>query len=553
MLPINNDRLFYLEKRFNMNDINNNKLTIYKVLEMSAKRIPNREIFTFPETGKRYCYSEFNDKVNKACGSLMAIGVKSGSHVGLWMDSIEEWFVLFFAINKLGAIAIPINTSFKSSEMHYILKTFDIDYLFMSEGYDKKYPKHIKRLIPDMRIPNDEYSRLKDIVTIGFCNDNCILYDDFIKMGDKTSEKDMFKYDMNSNDICIILPTSGTTGMSKGVELTNFQLIKNGYDIGERYILNKDDKMLIQVPMFHCFGITLSMLAALTHFTPMCVIGHFKASAAIDAIRTEKITCMNGVPTMYRAILDDQKFDSTDFSSLTKGIMAGSNCLPSFMMEASEKIGMRIISVYGLSEASPGCTMSSVEESEEVRFNTVGLGLPDIDCKIVDPETGLECPVGVNGEFIVKGYNVMNGYYNNSDMTASVIDDKGYLHTGDIAARNPDGTYVIMGRYKDTIIRGGENIYPKEVELIMNQCPGVKDSCAFGVDDDRFGQEVAVCVIADDNVTESDIRSFMGEIVAKHKIPRYFFFVNQFIKNAAGKVMVRKMAEVYSKKIVIDN
>ena len=531
--------------------MNEENMTISRFMEVVSKKIPEHEMFIFPETGVRYSYYEFNKKVEDACRSLIAMGVGKGDHVGLWMDSIEEWYILFYACNKIGAISVPINTGSKSHEMNIILKNFDIDYLFMTKGFDGKYPVHLRKIIPDMEVPCSKYPRLKNIVSIGFDDENFTSYDDFIFNGKTVSIEEVEeKYSLTrSSDICIILPTSGTTGMPKGVELSNIQLIRNGFDIGERYKLNGFDKMLIQVPMFHCFGITLSMLASLTHCSTVCILSHFKAINAMQIIEDEGITCMNGVPTMYRAILDNEDFDKFDFSSLTKGIMAGSNCLSSLMREASRKLGMKIISVYGLSEASPGCTMSSVDDSEEIRSCTVGTSLPNVECKIVDPVTGKDCPDGVRGEFIVRGYNVMRGYYNDQEMTDRVIDSNGFLHTGDIALRRSDGSYEITGRIKDTIIRGGENIYPKEVEMIINQCPGVVDSCAFGVDDPVFGQEVCACVITDGSVSVYDIREFMKEMGAKYKIPRYFVVVDEFIKNAAGKVMVGEMSKVYSKVI----
>ncbi len=527
------------------------KMTISKIVEMSANKIPTHEIFSFPEVGTRYSFKEFNDKVNEACRSLIAMGAKKGSHIGLWMGSIEEWFILFFAINRIGAVAVPINTGFKSSEMDKILKNFDIDYLFMVEGFKKNYPDHIKKIIPGMKIPNDKYPRLKNIVSIDFSNENCTSYDEFIRNGDSISIEKVNEYSecVGCNDVCIILPTSGTTGLPKGVMLTNGQLIKNGFDIGERYTLNGNDKMLIQVPMFHCFGITLSMLSSLTHCTPMCVISHFNPKVAIKVIENEKITCMNGVPTMYSDILSDSSFSSAKVKTIKKGIMAGSNCLPDFMKEVSDIFGMKIISVYGLSEASPGCTMTAVYDSDEVRYNTVGKTMPRIKCMIVDSNTGEKCADTVRGEFVVKGYNVMMGYYNDQSMTDRSIDSNSFLHTGDVAERRSDGNFVITGRIKDTIIRGGENIYPKEVSMVINSCPGVIDSCVFGVEDKRLQQEVVACVITDGSVSVDEITDYMRDNCAGYKIPRYFFIVDEFIKNAAGKVMVGEMAKTYSKKI----
>ncbi len=519
--------------------MNGENITISKIIEIASIKFPNKEVFIFPETGKRYTYKEFNDKVNEMCNGLNKMGVKKGDHVGLWMDNIEEWYVLFFAINRIGAISIPINTGFKSEEMNIILKNFDVDYLFMSDGYKSKYPEYINKIIPNFEIQNKTFPRLKEIVTINFKHSNCINYNDL--MGNNKS----FNENNCSNNTCIILPTSGTTGIPKGVELTNVQLIRNGYDIGEGYELDDNDKMLIQVPMFHCFGITLSMLSSLTHFTPMIIVSHFNSAKALEVIEKEKITCINGVPTMYIAIMNDPLFNNTNISSIKKGIMAGSNCMPDLMHEVSIKMDMTVITVYGLTEASPGCTMTKVRDTAFIRENTVGRSFSGMECKVINPDTGIECSYGEQGEFVVRGYNVMKGYYNNEEETAKVIDSNGFLHTGDLAMKIENEYYTITGRIKDTIIRGGENIYPKEVMNIINKCPGVIDSCVFGVDDEKYGQEIEACIISDGTITEDEVKKFMRENGASYKVPKYIKFVDDFIKNAAGKVLVYKMREVY--------
>ena len=519
--------------------MNGENLTISKLIEISANKFPDRELFVFPETGKRWTYKEFDNKVNEICNGLIKMGIKKGDHIGIWMDNIEEWYILFFAINRIGAISIPINTGFKSEEMGIILKNFDIDYLFMSEGYKSKYPGYINKIIPNFHTPTEEIPRLKKIITVNFKYDNCTCFDDLMGNNEK------YISDGKSTDVCIIMPTSGTTGLPKGVELTNAQLLKNGYDIGEGYELDGNDKLLIQVPMFHCFGITLSMLASLTHFTKMIIISHFNSTKALEVIESEKITCINGVPTMYIAILNDNKFAYTNLESLKKGIMAGSNCLPDLMHEVSSKMGITIITVYGLTEASPGCTMTKVSDNAYIRENTVGKSFSNIECKVINPETGFECQNGEQGEFIVRGYNVMKGYYNNPVETAKVIDKNGFLHTGDLAVKNDYGYYTITGRIKDTIIRGGENIYPAEVENIINRCNGVISSCVFGVEDDIYGQEIKACIISDGSITEEEIKEYIREHSASYKVPRYIVFVDDFIKNAAGKVLVYKMKETY--------
>ena len=522
-------------------------LTIYKVMKMIEERMPKSRIFSFPEIGKRYTYERFNEKVNEAASALIAQGMGKGSHIGLWMNNIEQWYIMFFAINKIGAIAVPINTGFKSTEMDNTLKNFDIDMLIISDGYNHEYPMYIDSIIQDMKVPNSNYPRLKKIITIGFENKNCIKYKEMIESGKKVSKTIVEEYANStcSSDVCIILPTSGTTGIPKGVKLTNIQLIKNGLDIGDRYQLSSKDKMLIQVPMFHCFGITLSMMAALTHCTSMSIISHFNPELALYIIEKERITSINGVPTMYNAIINCSNFDEYDISCLKKGIMAGSDCIPKFMIDVSFKMKIKLFSVYGLSEASPGCTMSSVTDYDHIRNYTVGEALPGIECMIVDIETGEEVPVGVQGEFIVRGYNVMSGYYNDNDTTNATIDKNGFLHTGDLATRIDKTHYKITGRIKDVIIRGGENIYPNEIISAINAIPGVKDSCVFGIPNEKYGQVVKACIITDGTISKEFIRNYLSKRIAEYKVPAQIEFVDDFIKNAAGKVLVYKMQEVY--------
>lgn len=523
------------------------EITIYKIMRKSVIRIGNKEMFIFPETGKRYTYKEFDEKVTDVCRSMIALGIGKESHVGIWMANIEEWYILFFACNKIGAIAVPLNTSFKFKEMDEMLKKFDIDYLFMTKGYRGNYPEIINKIIPEMKIPCSTYPNLKEIVGVDFECDNCTAYDDFIGRGKNIDITKITKMSENmcSYDVAIILPTSGTTGIPKGVELTNGQLIKNGFDVGERYELNKADKMLIQVPMFHCFGITLSMIASLTHGASMCCISHFSPEKSIQVINDEQITCMNGVPTMYNDIINHPSFESDKVRSLKKGIMAGANCLPSDMVQAEESLGMTVFSVYGLTEGSPGCTMSAIYDSQDIRYNTVGEALPNIECSIINPKIGKECAIGEEGEFVVRGYNVMYGYYNDKEATNGTIDGDGWLHTGDLAKKRKDGTYVITGRIKDIIIRGGENISPKAVSVILNECSGVVDSCVCGIPDPKYGEIVAAAIKTDGTVTINEIMTYMKEMCPSYMIPARYKIVEYFPTNAAGKVLPHKVKKLF--------
>ncbi|MBQ7219256.1 MAG: AMP-binding protein, partial [Ruminococcus sp.] len=332
----------------------------------------------------------------------------------------------------------------------------------------------------------------------------------------------------------------------KGVMLTHYNIVNNGKNIGDRMDLSTEDRMMIQVPMFHCFGMVLAMTASMTHGATILPLPYFSPKPALACINNEHITAFHGVPTMFIAMLEHPDFPKTDFSYMRTGIMAGSPCPISAMREVVEKMRMTEITiVYGQTEASPGCTMSSTDDSIEVRVTTVGKELPEIECKIVNPETGEECPPNVTGEFIARGYNIMKGYYKMPEETAKAIDKDGWLHTGDLACKTEDGYYKITGRLKDMIIRGGENIYPKEIEEFIYTNPKVSDVQVIGVPDENYGEEIMACVILKEGetMTEQEMKDFVAANMARHKVPRYVDFVDAFPMNAAGKILKYKMRE----------
>ena len=305
-------------------------------------------------------------------------------------------------------------------------------------------------------------------------------------------------------------------------------------------------RLLIQVPMFHCFGMVLAMTASVTHGATMVPIEYFRPVNALAAINKQRITAMHGVPTMFIALLEHPDFEKTDFSFMRTGIMAGSPCPVSVMQDVVNKMNMKDITiVFGQTEASPGCTQSQIGDSLEVRVNTVGRPLPGVECRIVDPETNKELPDGVNGEFVARGYNIMKGYYNMPEATANAIDSEGWLHTGDLAVRTPEGNYKVTGRIKDMIIRGGENIYPKEIEEFIYTHPDVKDVQVIGVPDKVYGEEIMACVILKENstLTEDELKQYIKSHIAKHKTPKYIKFVKEFPMNGAGNILKYKMRE----------
>jgi fatty-acyl-CoA synthase len=351
---------------------------------------------------------------------------------------------------------------------------------------------------------------------------------------------------VNPHDVCNMQYTSGTTGFPKGVMLTHYNVVNNGKCIGDRMDLSTADRMMIHVPMFHCFGMVLAMTASMTHGATLLPLPYFSPKPSLACINNERITCFHGVPTMFIAMLEHPDFAKTDFSYMRTGIMAGSPCPISVMKDVLAKMHMSEITiVYGQTEASPGCTMSSADDPLEVRVGTVGRALPEIECKIVNPETGEDLPDNETGEFVARGYNIMRGYYKMPKATASAIDANGWLHTGDLACRTPEGNYRITGRLKDMIIRGGENIYPKEIEEFIYTHPKVSDVQVIGVPDEQYGEEIMAWVIlkAGEQLSEDELKTYIRDHMARHKVPRYIWFVSGFPTNAAGKIMKYKMRE----------
>ena len=357
---------------------------------------------------------------------------------------------------------------------------------------------------------------------------------------------------VDCHDVANMQYTSGTTGFPKGVMLTHYNIVNNGKIIGDRMDMSTADRMMIQVPMFHCFGMVLSMTNMMTHGGTLCPLPYFSAKSSLACINQEHITCFNGVPTMFIAMFQHEDFAKTDFSYMRTGIMAGANCPPDLMKRAAAEMNMtEILSVYGETEASPGCTMGEVNESLEDRTETVGSAFPNVECKIIDPETGEDLPDGENGEFVARGYNIMKGYYKMPKATEAAIDKDGWLHSGDIACRRPDGYYLITGRLKDMIIRGGENIYPREIEEFIFTHEYVQDVQVIGVPDKRYGEEIMACVILKEgySMTEDEMKDYIKSHMARHKVPRYIEFVEDFPKNAAGKILKYKMREDFAKKL----
>ncbi len=531
-------------------------LTFSQTLDKMVECFPEQAAFRFITHDYTRTYSEFRDDVDTFAASLIALGVKKGDKVAIWATNVPQWFVTFWATVKIGAILVTVNTAYKIHEAEYLLRQSDTHTLVMIDGYrDSNYVEIIKSICPELetadktlplRIKNLPF--LRHIITIDSAQSGCLHWDDAIALSDNVPLEmvHMRAATVHKHDVCNMQYTSGTTGFPKGVMMTHYNVVNNGKCIGDCMDLSTADRMMIHVPMFHCFGMVLAMTASMTHGTTMSPLPAFSPKQSLECINREKITCFHGVPTMFIAMLEHEDFAKTDFSYLRTGIMAGSPCPVKVMQDVVDKMNMdEITIVYGQTEASPGCTQSRIDDSLEVRVNTVGSALPGVECKVVDPETGEDLPCNVDGEFVARGYNVMKGYYKMPTATAIAIDENGWLHTGDLARRLPDGNYKITGRIKDMIIRGGENIYPKEIEDFIYTHEKVKDVQVIGVPDKQYGEEIMACVILKDGETlsENELKDYVRSHMAKHKTPKYVDFVSEFPMNAAGKILKYKMRE----------
>ena len=531
-------------------------LTFPQVLDRMAEEFPNQYAFRYTTLDYTRTYQEFREDVDTFARSLIAMGVKPGDHVAIWATNVPQWYITFWATTKIGAVLVTVNTAYKIHEAEYLLRQSDTHTLVMVDGYkDSDYVAIMKELCPELETAEKgkplhikRLPFLRNIVTIESSQKGCYTWEESIALSENVPVEEVYRRAaaIDKHDVCNMQYTSGTTGFPKGVMLTHFNVVNNGKNIGDCMDLSTADRMMIQVPMFHCFGMVLAMTASMTHGVTMSPIPAFSPKKGLECINKEKITAFHGVPTMFIAMLSHEDFDKTDFSEMRTGIMAGSPCPIKAMRDVVEKMNMKeICIVYGQTEASPGCTMSKTTDSLETRVNTVGAAMYGIECKIVDPETGEDLPDNVDGEFVAKGYNIMKGYYKMPEATAAAIDEDGWLHTGDLARRDENGYYKITGRIKDMIIRGGENIYPKEIEDFIYTHPKVLDVQVIGVPDKDYGEEIMACVILKEGetMTEAEMKEFVASHMAKHKTPRYVDFVDAFPMNAAGKILKYKMRE----------
>lgn len=531
--------------------------TLGGLLEKWAVQIPSNEFMVYPDRDLRFTYSQFNQRVNDMAKGLMAIGVKKGDKVGVWGNNVPDWLTFMFATAKIGAVMVTVNTNYKLSELEFLIKNADLHTICIIDGFrDSDYVGMIFELIPELKslarghLVSEKFPLLKNVVFIG-PQKHRGMYNtpELLLLGSNTTDDELnrVKATITCHDVVNMQYTSGTTGFPKGVMLSHHNIVNCGQTTGDSMKYTQDDRLLVCVPLFHCFGCVLAVCSVITHGSTMVFVEDFDPLMVLASVQKEKCTALYGVPTMFIAELNHPMFNMLDLSSLRTGIMAGALCPIETMNQVMEKMNMReIIIVYGLTETSPGMTCTRTTDSAEVRATTVGTNYPGVEVKIFDPETGDECPPNVQGEICCRGYNVMKGYYNNPEATAAAIDRDGWLHSGDLAVMTPEGFYRITGRIKDMIIRGGENIYPREIENFLYQLPQIEMVEVAGIADEKYGEIVGAFIKLKgaQALTEEEVQEFCRGKISRHKIPRHVIFVDDFPKTASGKIQKYKLRQM---------
>ena len=539
------------------------RTTIGDLLDTQTERYADREALVHVEAGARFNYREFKAECDRVARGLMALGIEKGQHVGIWATNYSEWVVAQFATAKIGAVLVTVNPSYRTHELEYVLKQSEADALILiGQFHTSDYVGMTNEVVPELKdsapgeLQSSTLPHLRNVIFIAPPSapetktpDGMWSWEDVRGKSPEISEADLAQRQgsCDPDDTINIQYTSGTTGNPKGAMLTHYNLVANGYYTGEGMKFTEQDRLCIPVPFYHCFGCVLGNLACVTHGSTMVIPSeYFEPLKALEAVQQEKCTALHGVPTMFIAQLGQDRFSDFDLSSLRTGMMAGSPCPIEVMRQVVDQMGAKEITIgYGQTEASPVITLTRTEDTLERRVSTVGTALPNVEVKLVDPETGSDTPTGEQGELLTRSFMVMKGYYNLPDATASAIDKEGWLHTGDLATVDADGYYRITGRLKDMIIRGGENVYPREIEEFLYTHPKIADVQVIGVPDERFVEEVMAWVMLKPGTTadEEEIREFCKGKIAHYKIPRYVKMATEFPMTVTGKIQKYRMRE----------
>ena len=530
--------------------------TVGELLEEKARIQPQVEAVVYADRGLRWSYHEFNQLCRQAAKGLMELDIKKGDHIAIWASNTPEWLVSQFSTGKMGAVLVTVNTNYRTAELEYLLKQSDSQTIILMEEFrGASYIDMLYEICPELKsckpgeLKSSKLPRLKNVIVLGEnAYPGTYSWRNIVEMGKNVEDAKLEERlsSLSPHDVINMQYTSGTTGFPKGVMLTHSNIVNNGYNIAGCMRLTSEDRLCIPVPFFHCFGCVLGVLACVSVGATMVPLQEFDPVKVLQTVQDEKCTGLHGVPTMFISELNLPDFDQYDLSHLRTGIMAGSNCPIEVMKGVMEKMGADEITIaYGQTESSPVITQTRTHDPIELKVETVGKALPNVEVKIVEPGSDREVPNGVQGELCTRGYHVMKGYYKNEEATKLSIDPEGWLHTGDLAVMDEHGYCRITGRLKDMIIRGGENIYPREIEEFLYSHPKVLDVQVIGIPDEVYGEEVMAWIILKEGqtATSGEIREYCTGKISRHKIPRYIEFTDSYPMTASGKIQKFRLRE----------
>ena len=536
-----------------------NEKTVGEIVKEAARKFPDIEAYVYPEHGIRKTYKEFDEETDKLAKAFIGMGIQKGEHVAIWSDNKREWLLSQFATGKMGAVLVTVNTNYQEKELEYLLQQSDATTLILCESFKgTSYLDIVNVVCPEIiqsekgNILSEKLPHFKRVIVMSE-NEYPGMYtwSQLVAHADAITDQTLVNSfnSLHNDEVINIQYTSGTTGFPKGVMLTHRNVVNNGQLVGDYIHLTEKDRLCIPVPFFHCFGCVMGTIASVTHGTTMIIAEQFDPEKVLQMVQDEKCTALHGVPTMFIAELNHPNFKQFELSTLRTGIMAGSICPIEVMKKVIGDMGASEITIaYGQTEASPVITQTKTDDAIEKRVSSVGQAHPGVEVKIIDSITGEDTPAGVPGELCTRGYLVMKGYYKNEQATKSAIDENGWLHTGDIAVMDEEGYIDITGRIKDMVIRGGENIYPKEVEEFLYQHPKVQDVQVVGVPDPKYGEELMAWVILknDQQLTSEELKEYCKGKISFHKIPKYIEFIEAYPMTASGKIqkfLLREMSK----------
>ena len=542
--------------------------TIGDKFDEIAHRFADNDALIVRHQNIRWTYAELAEKVEQAAKAFIAIGVEPGDRVGMWSPNCAEWTITQFATAKVGAILVNINPAYRLHELEYALNQSEAKYLVTADSFKSSdYRGMLYELAPELQhaavgaLESTKLNHLKGVINLDSDKHAGMWrWNDFVELGAGVSSEHLESVQsaLQADDAINIQYTSGTTGFPKGATLSHHNILNNGFFVAESMNLTDQDRMVIPVPLYHCFGMVMGNLGCVTHGSTMIYPSDaFEPQSVLETVEAERATALYGVPTMFIAELEHPEFDKFDVSTLRTGIMAGSICPAEVMKAVNSKLHMKEVQIaYGMTETSPVSTQTAASDPFEKQVTTVGRTQPHLETKLVDPATGHTVPRGEIGELCTRGYSVMLGYWNNPEATSNAIDEARWMHTGDLAIMDDEGYIQIVGRIKDMVIRGGENIYPKEIEEFLYTHPHISDVQVIGVPDKRFGEELVAWVKLVANAPEvsaDDLKEFCKGQITHFKIPKHFKFTDSFPMTVTGKIQKFKMREISISELEIES